>query len=66
MVALAASDAEAHTTALSALARVLADPDRARALQQAASPDDVLAVLDGSRPADAGSSGAADGEAQRL
>ncbi|GGX76037.1 PTS sugar transporter subunit IIA [Streptomyces fructofermentans] len=52
VVALAASDAEAHTAALSALARVLADPERTRALQQAASPEDVLAVLDGNRPTD--------------
>ncbi|MFD9287591.1 PTS sugar transporter subunit IIA [Streptomyces sp. ADI93-02] len=56
VVALAASDSEAHTAALSALARVLADPDSNRALEQASSPEDVLAVLGGDAHVEAATS----------
>jgi PTS system ascorbate-specific IIA component len=68
VVALAAADAEAHTAALSALARVLADAENTRALQQAASPEDVLSVLGGNRPqgAAAPGSGAAQDAAPAL
>jgi PTS system ascorbate-specific IIA component len=49
VVALAATDSGAHTDAMAALARVLSDPATARALEQAGSPQDVLALL-GDRP----------------
>ncbi|MCW1099349.1 PTS sugar transporter subunit IIA [Streptomyces sp. RS2] len=47
VVALAAVDSKAHTAALAALAKVLADGDNVRALQQATSPEGVLRVLEG-------------------
>ncbi|BET52156.1 PTS sugar transporter subunit IIA [Kitasatospora aureofaciens] len=47
VVALAAVDSNAHTAALAALAKVLADGDNVRALQQATSPEEVLRVLKG-------------------
>ncbi|MFL9657067.1 PTS sugar transporter subunit IIA [Streptomyces sp. PB17] len=47
VVALAAVDSTAHTAALAALAKVLADGDNVRALQQATSPEEVLRVLKG-------------------
>ncbi|MER6851248.1 PTS sugar transporter subunit IIA [Streptomyces flaveolus] len=46
VVALAAVDSKAHTAALAALAKVLADGDNVRALQQATSPGQVLRVLE--------------------
>lgn len=46
VVGLAARDASEHQQALAALAGVLADPARRRALDEAGSADEVLAVLD--------------------
>ncbi|MER6307494.1 PTS sugar transporter subunit IIA [Streptomyces sp. NPDC001657] len=45
VVGLAAQDAEAHTEALAALARLLADPATAQALQEAADPEALHTVL---------------------
>ena len=45
VMALAAADASAHQAALAALAGVLADPEGRRALDEAATPDGVLAAL---------------------
>ncbi|WP_306336644.1 PTS sugar transporter subunit IIA [Streptomyces sp. KL118A] len=47
VVGLAARDASEHTAAMGALARLLADPDTARALREAPTPQDVHAVLGG-------------------
>lgn len=47
VVALAAEDSAAHTTAMGALARLLADPAIARALHEAATPEALHAVLAG-------------------
>ncbi|MGW7488966.1 PTS sugar transporter subunit IIA [Streptomyces sp. NPDC054786] len=47
VVGLAAEDSEAHTAAMAALAQLLADPETAQALQDAADPDALLAVLAG-------------------
>ncbi|GAB2541810.1 PTS sugar transporter subunit IIA [Brachybacterium huguangmaarense] len=54
VVGLAARDASEHQQALAALAGVLADPARRRALDEAGTADEVLAVLD-DRPAASGS-----------
>ncbi|MEU7645064.1 PTS sugar transporter subunit IIA [Streptomyces huasconensis] len=53
VVGLAAQDASAHTAAMGALARLLADPDTARALREAPTPRAVHALLSG-EPQDAG------------
>ncbi|MBW5421112.1 PTS sugar transporter [Streptomyces sp. BG9H] len=45
VVGLAAKDASEHTAAMGALARLLADPDTARALREAATPQAVHALL---------------------
>ncbi|APX33178.1 PTS sugar transporter [Brachybacterium sp. P6-10-X1] len=45
VMTLAAADDSAHRTALAALAGVLADPERRRALDTASSPQEVLEVL---------------------
>ncbi|MET8690288.1 PTS sugar transporter subunit IIA [Streptomyces sp. NPDC004732] len=47
VVGLAARDASEHTAAMGALARLLADPDTARALREAPTPQDVHAILGG-------------------
>ncbi|AZM57396.1 PTS sugar transporter [Streptomyces sp. WAC 01529] len=47
VVGLAAKDASEHTAAMSALARLLADPDTARALREAPTPQAVHALLSG-------------------
>ncbi|MFJ9469645.1 PTS sugar transporter subunit IIA [Streptomyces caniferus] len=47
VVGLAAEDSGAHTAAMAALARLLADPATARALQDAAGPEALHAVLAG-------------------
>jgi PTS system ascorbate-specific IIA component len=47
VVALAATDADAHQAAMAELATVLADPDQRSALDDASSPDDVLRLLRG-------------------
>ncbi|MDT0457396.1 PTS sugar transporter subunit IIA [Streptomyces sp. DSM 41527] len=47
VVGLAAEDSGAHTAAMAALARLLADPATAQALQDAAGPDELHAVLAG-------------------
>ncbi|MGW7413776.1 PTS sugar transporter subunit IIA [Streptomyces sp. NPDC054863] len=47
VVALAAEDAAAHTAAMASLARLLADPETARALHEAPTPQALHAVLAG-------------------
>jgi PTS system ascorbate-specific IIA component len=47
VVGLAAKDASEHTAAMGALARLLADPDKARALREAPTPRAVHALLTG-------------------
>lgn len=47
VVGLAARDASEHTAAMGALARLLADPDTARALREAPTPQAVHAILGG-------------------
>ncbi|WP_447035220.1 PTS sugar transporter subunit IIA [Streptomyces sp. DSM 118878] len=47
VVGLAAKDASEHTAAMGALARLLADPDKARALREAPTPQAVHALLAG-------------------
>ncbi|MFF8788877.1 PTS sugar transporter subunit IIA [Streptomyces sp. NPDC015125] len=47
VVGLAAEDSGAHTAAMAALAQLLADPATAQALQEAAGPDALHAVLAG-------------------
>lgn len=47
VVALAARDSAAHTDAMAALARLLADPETERKLRAAATPEEVHAVLAG-------------------
>ncbi|MEV5983328.1 PTS sugar transporter subunit IIA [Streptomyces sp. NPDC052114] len=47
VVGLAAKDASEHTAAMGALARLLADPDTARALREAPTPQAVHAILRG-------------------
>ncbi|MFE0172143.1 PTS sugar transporter subunit IIA [Streptomyces sp. NPDC059002] len=49
VVGLAAKDASEHTAAMGALARLLADPDQARALREAPTPQAVHALLSGGR-----------------
>ena len=51
VVALAAADPSAHQQALAALAGILADPTRRAALDDAATPEQVLAVLGEERSA---------------
>lgn len=51
VVALAAIDAGAHTAAMAQLAKVLGDPARRTALDAAKTPDEVMDVLRGPRPA---------------
>ncbi|MER7344550.1 PTS sugar transporter subunit IIA [Streptomyces aurantiacus] len=50
VVALAATDASAHTEAMASLARLLADPETGRALRAAPTPAAVHALLAGERP----------------
>lgn len=50
VVALAAADPSAHQQALAALAGILVDPARRAALDDAATPEQVLAVLGEERP----------------
>lgn len=45
VVGLAAQDASAHTAAMAALAKLLADPETAQALQDAADPETLHAML---------------------
>ncbi|MEX3600816.1 PTS sugar transporter subunit IIA [Kocuria carniphila] len=47
VVALAAHDDSAHTKAMQQLAKVLGAPKKRAALDQAATPEEVLAILDG-------------------
>lgn len=56
VMALAAADASAHQAALAALAGVLADPEGRRALEEAATPDAVLAALGAGSSAEDGAS----------
>lgn len=51
VVALAATDAKAHTTAMAELAKVIGDADRRAALEGAQSPAQVLDVLEGTASA---------------
>lgn len=48
VVALAATDATAHTSAMAQLARVLGDPTKRELLDTVLTPDEVMAVLTGS------------------
>ncbi|MEW1748268.1 PTS sugar transporter subunit IIA [Streptomyces angustmyceticus] len=63
VVGLAAEDSGAHTAAMAALAQLLADPETARALQDAADPEALHTVLAGTegerddRPGDEGAEG---------
>lgn len=50
VVALAAKDSAAHTSAMASLARLLGDPDTAAALAAAPTPKALHAVLAGERP----------------
>ncbi|MFG2532548.1 PTS sugar transporter subunit IIA [Streptomyces sp. NPDC048516] len=59
VVGLAAEDSGAHTAAMAALAQLLADPATAQALQDAAGPDALHAVLAGP---EGGRDGAGDGD----
>ncbi|ATG53676.1 PTS sugar transporter [Brachybacterium ginsengisoli] len=59
VMALAAADASAHQAALAALAGVLADPEGRRALDEAATPDEVLAALGAGSSAAVGDAAAA-------
>ena len=59
VMALAAADASAHQAALAALAGVLADPEGRRALDEAATPDGVLAALGAGSSAAVGDAAAA-------
>ncbi len=66
VVALAATDAKAHTSAMAELAKVLGDPERRAALDVAQTPAEVLAILGPAEsapaepaPADADSGGPA-------
>ncbi|MBP8536183.1 PTS sugar transporter subunit IIA [Streptomyces sp. MK37H] len=52
VVALAAQDSAAHTSAMASLARLLGDPDTAAALAAAPTPEALHAVLAGERPED--------------
>ncbi|MGP3776240.1 PTS sugar transporter subunit IIA [Streptomyces sp. SDT5-1] len=55
VVALAAQDAGAHTQAMGALARLLADPDTSAALEHAPTPQALRRILAGdTEPSDAG------------
>jgi ascorbate PTS system EIIA or EIIAB component len=56
VVALAATDTTAHTTAMAELAGMLGDPARRRALDDAATADEVLAALDDGTVSAAGAS----------
>ena len=51
VVALAATDAKAHTSAMAELAKVIGDPARRAALAAAADPAEILAILEGEQPA---------------
>ncbi|MFE2448481.1 PTS sugar transporter subunit IIA [Streptomyces sp. NPDC021218] len=61
VVALAAQDSAAHTSAMASLARLLGDPATAAALAEAPTPKALHAVLAGERPED-GSEAATDPE----
>lgn len=50
VVALAATDARAHTTAMAELAKVLGDPARRSALDTAGTPAEVMGLLGGTSP----------------
>jgi ascorbate PTS system EIIA or EIIAB component len=63
VVGLAAEDQGAHQEALAGLARLLADPGTERALREAASPDELLAVLAGDRSGASATAGDAGNEA---
>ncbi|MBU3871544.1 PTS sugar transporter subunit IIA [Streptomyces sp. 4503] len=61
VVALAAQDSAAHTSAMASLARLLGDPATAAALAEAPTPKALHAVLAGERPED-GSEASTDSE----
>ncbi|MFC0314817.1 PTS sugar transporter subunit IIA [Gordonia phosphorivorans] len=56
VVALAATDAKAHTVAMAELAKVIGDRDRSAALAAAATPAQILAILRGDRAPDTAAS----------
>ncbi|WP_130796604.1 PTS sugar transporter subunit IIA [Streptomyces otsuchiensis] len=53
VVALAATDSSAHTDAMATLARLLADPEKAAALESATTPEEVWQLVTGLDPAQA-------------
>lgn len=65
VVALAATDAQAHTAAMAELAKVIGDPDRRAALEGAQTSAEVLGILDGS-PETAAAAGASAGQSSRT
>ncbi|MER7397588.1 PTS sugar transporter subunit IIA [Streptomyces sp. NPDC000151] len=67
VVALAAKDSGAHTEAMAALARLLADPETERALREARTPEAVHAVLAGrDAPAEPAERQAGGGSAHKI
>ncbi|WP_425825799.1 PTS sugar transporter subunit IIA [Streptomyces fractus] len=68
VVALAAEDAGAHTQAMGALARLLADPDTSAALDRAPTPEALRQILAGDTepPADAPPSAASKGSGHGM
>lgn len=65
VVALAATDAGAHNTAMAELAKLLGDTDKRAALDAAATPGELLAAL-GAAPAEAKSEPATTSQAKNL
>jgi ascorbate PTS system EIIA or EIIAB component len=63
VVALAATDSTTHQEAMASLARLLGDPKKKAALDDAGSPEEVYALLGGESGAGPTAGGAADGEA---
>ncbi|MEV7192401.1 PTS sugar transporter subunit IIA [Streptomyces sp. NPDC093510] len=61
VVGLAAKDASEHTEAMGALARLLADPETARALREAPTPQAVHTILGGGSGSGSGSGGVGGG-----
>ncbi|MFF2927422.1 PTS sugar transporter subunit IIA [Streptomyces celluloflavus] len=65
VVGLAAQDSAAHTAAMASLAKLLGDPDTARALQEAPDPAALHAVLAGQGTASSAGQGEGRGEQAR-
>jgi PTS system ascorbate-specific IIA component len=58
VVALAATDSSQHQEAMASLAKLIGDPSKKSALEEATSPETVHAMLDGGKPADQATDGA--------